>query len=89
MSSDQFTLKELLLEAREDVKEIHTLVAKQEEHLRTMNGRIAKTEARVELVEKRVLQNELFRWKVAGALVVLSILLPMIIQFVIKFFSHG
>lgn len=89
MSNDQFSIKELLLEAREDVKEIRTLVAKQEEHLRTMNGRIAKTEAKVELVENRVLQNELFRWKVAGALVIISILLPIIFQVLIRHFGNN
>lgn len=67
------SMKELLLEAREDVKEIRILVTKQEEHLRTMNGRMVKAEEEVRRL------NE-YKWKLAGALVILSILVPFLFQ---------
>jgi predicted nuclease with TOPRIM domain len=74
VSDDNFTLKELLVEQRNDMKEILEKTSQMAEHLKTLNGRVAKTEDRVAGNEAKTNDLDAFRWKVTGALLLLSIL---------------
>lgn len=73
MSKDEFTLKELMIENRSDVKNIVALTGRMEEHLRTLNGRVGKLEGQVSVLES-------YKWRLIGGITVLSILTPLVID---------
>lgn len=76
MVGDDVTVKELLMENREDTKILLSDVSTIKEHLRTLNGRVAKAESRIDSLR-------VWKWKQAGAIVILSILATYIFNKII------
>lgn len=77
MVGDDVTVKELLMENREDTKILLSDVSTIKEHLRTLNGRVAK-------VESAELDNTAHRWKTMGIAAILAILIPIIITLMMR-----
>lgn len=74
-SRDNFSMKELMLEVRSDVKELKEVVTRLEEQQRITNGRVSKSEDRIRFLEE-------YKWQLTGGLIIVSIIVPFIIKWI-------
>lgn len=75
MPEDSFTLKEMMQELRRDSKTMLEHAARTEEHLKTLNSKVATH-------ERELGHLKTFKWKLAGMAILLSIALPIVLALI-------
>jgi uncharacterized membrane protein len=72
MSDTSFTLKEMVKDIKEDTKKIPAI----EEHLKTLNGKVAAQEKRIQVLEQAY-------WKLVGAMAVAIFVVELTVKVLI------